>query len=152
MRLTEAEYLALIGQAAPAKRKNKHGNIRVYVYKNGFISEEKLPDFGKPEMVFDSKKEYNRWEELKLLERAKVIENLERQVPIIVSDGYIKDGKEVKPVTYKADFTYLRDGAFVVEDVKPYDERKCKYLTTKDFNLKWKIMRGRYPNYTFEIY
>ncbi len=152
MRLTEAEYLALTGQAAPVKRKNKHGNIRVYVYSNGLVSEEKLESFGKPVMVFDSKKEYGRWEELKLLARAKVISELARQVPIVVSDGYIKEGKEVKPVVYKADFTYIRDEKFIVEDVKPYDEKKGKYLTTKDFNLKWKIMQGRYPDYTFELY
>lgn len=153
MRMTEAEFLALTtGKGAPAKRKNKHGNIRVYVYANGFVAEEKLEAFGKPVMVFDSKKEYGRWEELKLLERAKVISNLERQVPITVSDGYTKDGKEVKPVVYKADFTYKRGEETVVEDVKPYDVNKCKYLTTKDFNLKWKILKGRYPQYTFELY
>ncbi|MEE1504560.1 MAG: DUF1064 domain-containing protein, partial [Acutalibacteraceae bacterium] len=108
--------------------------------------------YGKPVMVFDSIKEYNRWEELKLLVRAKVISNLQRQVPIVVSDEYVKNGKPVKAVVYKADFTYTRGEESVVEDVKPYDKIKCKYLTTKDFNLKWKILQGRYPQLTFELY
>lgn len=152
MRMTEAEFLALTGKKAPAKKGPKYKNIRVYVYSNGFVTEEKFPSLGKPVMVFDSKKEYERWEELKLLERAKVISDLQRQVPIVVSDEYIKAGKTVKAVIYKADFTYKRGEDAVVEDVKPYDRIKCKYLTTKDFNLKWKILQGRYPQYVFEIY
>ena len=151
MRLSESEFLALMGKEAPAK-KNKYKNVRVYVYGNGLVSEEKLPNLGKPEMVFDSIKEYERWEELKLLERAKVIRGLKRQYPIIVSDEYTKDGKKVKAVVYKADFVYMRGDEAVVEDVKPYDRRKKTYLTTKDFKLKWKIMQGRYPQYKFELY
>ncbi len=153
MRLSEAEFLALMGKdAPPSKKKSKYKNKRVYVYSNGLAVEEKIESLGKPVMVFDSIKEYNRWEELKLLQKGKCISCLRRQVPIVVSEEYVKDGKTVKAVIYKADFTYLRGEEKVVEDVKPFDQKTQKYLTTKDFKLKWKIMQGKYPQCTFELY
>ena len=63
---------------------------------------------------FDSKKEARRYVELKLLEKAHQIENLQCQVrfPLIRKSAY---GREI---VYIADFTYLEDGKLVVEDVK----------------------------------
>lgn len=40
-----------------------------------------------------------------------------------------------RPCTYKADFTYVRDGELVVEDVKG-----SKFLLTPEFKLKKKMM------------
>ena len=69
-------------------------------------------------MTFDSKKEYQRWLELKTLERAKVIKNLRRQVPFELLPRV--PGRFPRPVKYIADFTYRENGEEVVEDVKGY--------------------------------
>lgn len=63
---------------------------------------------------FDSKKEANRYCELKLMERCKAISNLELQVPYILYPK--RDG--LRAVKYVADFRYVEDGKTVVEDVK----------------------------------
>lgn len=98
---------------------------------------------------FDSRKEARRWNELKLLERAGEITNLQRQVKytLIPSqyetiERYSKDGKRLKDGTklierecsYIADFVYVdnRTGETVVEDTKG--------VKTKDYILKRKLM------------
>lgn len=78
-------------------------------------------------MTFDSTKEMRRWIDLRLLERAGKIRQLRRQVPftIVINDEPVKiksagypNGRQVK---YIADFTYVEDNAYVVEDVKGKD-------------------------------
>ena len=85
-------------------------------------------------MKFDSKKEGQRYLELKLLQRAGYISDLERQVKFILIPSQKADGKVVeREVTYKADFVYKDDsGQTVVEDVKGYK--------TKEYILKRKMM------------
>ena len=73
-------------------------------------------------IVFDSRKEGQRWKELKILESSGEIEKLERQVKFQLlprqtgSDGKVLERK----VEYVADFVYIRDGKVIVEDVKGY--------------------------------
>lgn len=63
-------------------------------------------------VTFDSRKEANRWVELRAMEAAGAIQSLRRQVRIpIVVEG-------VKVCVYVADSTYVRDGRRVIEDVK----------------------------------
>ena len=82
---------------------------------------------------FDSVKEAQRWSELKLLERAGVIFNLQRQVPFVLIPKQVRDGKTVeRPVVYKADFVYTENGQEVVEDTKG--------MKTKDYIIKRKLM------------
>ena len=85
-------------------------------------------------MKFDSKKEYQRYLELKLLQRAGYISDLERQVKFILIPSQKINGKVVeREVTYKADFVYKDDsGQTVVEDVKGFK--------TKEYILKRKMM------------
>lgn len=100
-------------------------------------------------LSFDSRKEARRYTELKLLERAGKIKNLELQksfelIPSQYEDtgevytrgankGQPKRGKCIeKAVTYKADFVYIEDGKTVVEDTKGF--------RTKDYILKRKLM------------
>lgn len=85
-------------------------------------------------ITFDSKKEYRRFLDLKALEKAGIIKNLERQVKyvlipaqrepdIIGSRGGIKKGKLIeRECAYYADFVYtvIETGEKVVEDVKGY--------------------------------
>lgn len=70
--------------------------------------------------VFDSQREYRRWCELKLLQRAGRISDLKRQVKYeLIPSQRGKDGKVVeKSVTYIADFVYKENGQEVVEDAK----------------------------------
>lgn len=135
------------------KKKNKYRNEKVYEYENGFVSLEKdLENNGKIVFVFDSKKEFRRWNELKALEQTGEIFDLQRQVPLIIQESFKYEGKKISEIKYKADHVYIRDGRKVIEDVKPFDVRKQKYLTTKDFNLKWKLLKYKYQEYLFEIF
>lgn len=79
-------------------------------------------------ITFDSAKEARRYMELKLLERAGEISNLQRQVKY---DLIPKRGKE-RSVTYIADFVYQENGNTVVEDVKG--------VRTNEYILKRKLM------------
>ena len=64
--------------------------------------------------TFDSKKEAARWQDLQILQRAGLIEQLKRQVRFEIIP---KVGK-FRAKYYIADFTYLCNGHLVVEDVK----------------------------------
>ena len=96
-------------------------------------------------MTFDSKKEYTRWCELKLLEQAGDIKDLQRQVKLVLipaqrepdiigKRGGIKKGKLLEhEVSYVADFIYTdKDGKWVVEDTKG--------MRTKDYVIKRKML------------
>lgn len=70
-------------------------------------------------MTFDSKAEYRRWCELKLLERTGEITELKRQVSFeVVPKFRYQDGEIQRALHYIADFTYKENGRLVVEDVK----------------------------------
>lgn len=113
--------------------RSKYGNKKIIV--------EGIP--------FDSRKEARRYSELKLLERAGKIKDLELQksfelIPAQYEDtgevytrgekkGQPKRGKCIeKAVTYKADFVYIENGKTVVEDTKGF--------RTKDYIIKRKLM------------
>lgn len=83
-------------------------------------------------MVFDSIKEAKRFKELVLLERAGVIQRLQRQVKYELIP---KCGKE-RACFYIADFVYIEDGKTIVEDVKGY--------RTQVYKLKKKLMNWKY--------
>lgn len=102
--------------------------------------------------LFDSLKEYRRYTELLLLERAGVIQELQRQVPFelipafyeeIYTGEYYQRGPHMgepkrkrvcveKAVTYYADFVYYEGGVKVVEDTKGFK--------TPEYILKRKLM------------
>ena len=78
--------------------------------------------------VFDSQKEYNRWCNLRLLERAGKISDLKRQV----SYELIPKQNGERACSYVADFVYNEDGKTVVED--------CKGFRTEGYKIKRKLM------------
>lgn len=103
--------------------------------------------------AFDSNREYRRWCELKLLEKAGEIQDLERQVKIVLipaqyefsGEVYKRGKKKGKPkpgrllereASYIADFVYFDGTDMVVED--------CKGMRTKDYILKRKLMLWRH--------
>lgn len=84
--------------------------------------------------TFDSQREYNRWRELLLLQRAGEISGLRRQESFQLIPSQKVDGKVAeKACHYIADFVYIdKDGEEVVEDTKGY--------RTKDYIIKRKLM------------
>lgn len=117
--------------------KRKYGNKKITV--NG--------------QVFDSKKEYKRYCDLSLLERAGEITNLQRQVPFLLipeqrapsTEVYKKGSRAGQPkpgpvlerkVVYIADFVYQENGETVVEDAKG--------MRTKEYIIKRKLLLYRY--------
>lgn len=93
--------------------------------------------------TFQSKKEYHRWVELCLMERAGVISDLQRQVKyVLIPSQYQKCGKKKKCIerecSYYADFVYHDNETdeTVVEDVKGYKGGQAYAL----FKIKRKLM------------
>ena len=79
-------------------------------------------------ITHDSIREANRWCELKLLERAGKITDLQRQVKFELLPK--QDGE--RAVYYIADFVYTEDGKQVVEDAKGF--------RTKEYKLKKRML------------
>ena len=120
--MSPAQYRAMIGTTEPqAKgRRSKYNSVKVLI--DGH--------------EFDSKKEAKRYNELKLLLRAKVISNLRMQVVFVLARKVHLAGEaRVKPaMRYKADFVYFDNekGVEVVEDVKsPATRRLAAYRQKK---------------------
>lgn len=88
---------------------------------------------------FDSKKEANRYKELKLLEKAGEIKDLELQKVFELIPSFKKNGKTYRKTTYKADFSYFdtKEGKYIVEDVKGFKTDIYK-LKKKLFEYKFK--------------
>ena len=100
-------------------------------------------------MTFDSKREYERWCDLELLERNGIISDLQMQVKFVLipeqreestevykkgeNKGKLKPGRLIeKECSYIADFVYNLNGKKVVEDTKGF--------RTKDYIIKRKLM------------
>ena len=112
-----------------------------------------MPKYGNKKIVrdgmtFDSLKEYRRFCELSLLERAGKITDLKRQVEFelipafhepdtIGKRGGVKKGKLIeRKCSYFVDFVYTENGETIVEDTKG--------MRTKDYIIKRKLMLYRY--------
>lgn len=80
--------------------------------------------------VFDSKKEAARYQELKVLEQAMEIHDLELQPEFFC----IVNGRKV--CKYRADFRYVQDGTTIIEDVKG--------MRTDVYKLKKKLVEALY--------
>ena len=129
MRLTEKQYRELYSKSLDYKI-NKYHNKKVYAYGRNW----------------DSKKELARYEQLKLLEKAGVISNLEVQPKFLLIDTIKYNGKTYPQTYYIADFMYLNDnGQEVVEDVKSEATRKDKV-----YRLKIKLFLSRYSHILFK--
>lgn len=86
--------------------------------------------------LFDSKREYNRWCELRLLERSGIIRNLQRQVKFRLIDSQKTPERTEHPCDYIADFVYYENGNRIVED--------CKGMRTDVYKIKRKLMLEKY--------
>lgn len=104
------------------KKKSNRGNIRTEV--DG--------------IWFDSQLEAERYKHLKVLLLGKAISELKWGVYFELNAGGTYSFR------YKADFTYMMNGEWIVEDVKGYDVRKNEYILTKTFKKKMELMKQEY--------
>ena len=97
---------------------SKYGNVKVNT----------------PDGTFDSKLEYNRFCQLKWLEKAGLIKDLKTQVKFVLIDKSVH-GREI---SYIADFTYKKGDKLIVEDTK------SNATKTRLYTLKKRLMAERY--------
>lgn len=96
-------------------------------------------------ITFDSKKESKRYIELKRRQELGEISSLELQPPFLLQEGFKRDGKKYRPITYIADFKYNENGKVIVEDVK-------SSFTAKDkvYKIKKKLLLYKYEGFEFK--
>lgn len=103
---------------------NKYHNNKIYV----------------DSIKFDSKKEAVRYQQLKLLEKANVIKELELQKVFELRPKYKNaNGKTIRAITYIADFYYYDNlkQKYIVEDTKGF--------RTEVYKIKKKLFEYKYP-------
>ncbi|MDE7377509.1 MAG: DUF1064 domain-containing protein [Paraprevotella sp.] len=112
--MTIDEFKALRAAPAPPKKRNKYG--------------------AKKSGGYDSTKEHNRANQLKLMLRAGLISNLREQVKYVLIPTQRDAAGNLleKECSYYADFVYTKDGKTVVEDTKG--------VRTPEYRLKRKLM------------
>lgn len=95
---------------------------------------------------FDSKKERDRYIQLKQLHSLGQIESLELQPKFLLLDTIHYKGKTYSKTYYKADFKYFDNekGKYIIEDVK-------SPITARDkvYRLKIKMLLTKYPDIEF---
>lgn len=91
---------------------------------------------------FDSKLEAKRYSELKLMQKAGVIKDLELQPKFLLQEGFRDaDGKKHQAINYIADFKYIQDGETIIEDTKGRE--------TDVYRIKKKMLLYKYPDINF---
>lgn len=122
MRWSEEEYMDFLekkGQVTARKKpkKSKYNNKKTWI--DG--------------LCFDSAKEGDYYNQLKLLLQAKAIKGFCLQPEFILVEGNEKD----RAITYKADFIIFHlDGTTEIVDVKGFESEQWK-RTFKQFRLKY---------------
>ena len=94
-------------------------------------------------ITFDSMKEANRYRELKLLEKVGEISNLVLQPVYVLLNGFEYKSEKIRAIKYIGDFEYLdsKTGSKVLEDTKGFK--------TKDYLIKVKLLKNKYPDIDF---
>lgn len=96
-------------------------------------------------IVFDSKLEAERFQQLLLLEQAGEISGLQLQVEFQIVKGWKhpETGEKIRSRYYLADFVYIDEATnkMIAEDTKGVE--------TADFRLKWSLVKSMYPQYEF---
>ncbi len=97
------------------------------------------------DILFDSGGEANRYLELKYMQMAGEISDLQLQPMFELQDGFRDNaGKKRLPIKYKADFQYIEDDQVIVEDFKGYGEDPV-------WRIKKKMFLFRYPQYILRV-
>lgn len=94
-------------------------------------------------IVFASKREANRYAELVLLQKGRMITDLILQPEFILLEAFTDSmGDKHRPIIYMADFMYQdRNKKLIVEDVKG--------VRTRHYNDKKKLFLFKFPQYIF---
>lgn len=113
------------------KKRSKYGNRKVV--RDG--------------IKFDSEREAARFTELKVLQAMGRIRDLRLQANFTLVEGYMTiEGERIKPMVYRADFTYERaaepDCNGTVHWLREVED--AKGAKTKDYLLKKKLMQDKY--------
>ena len=90
---------------------------------------------------FDSKREGEYYQKLKILEKKGLIKDLELQKEYLLQDKFVINGKTRRKITYRADFAYydIQEGKQHVVDVKSKFTAKEKV-----YRLKKKLFEYKY--------
>lgn len=100
-------------------------------------------------VIFASKSEMRRYNELVLLQRGHQIKDLQTQVPFILQEGFTHPQYgEINHLIYVADFVYTN-----LTLHNEYLQRQCvedsKGMVTAVYKLKRKLFLKKYPEYLF---
>lgn len=89
-------------------------------------------------ILFSSKMEKDRYEQLKLLVQAGEIKELQLQPRFTLIEAFERNGEHFLPIHYVGDFSYwdCKKKRRVVEEVKGYE--------TEVFKLKYKLFKHRH--------
>lgn len=88
--------------------------------------------------TFDSKYEYEEWCRLKLLERAGIIKNLQRQVQFSLIPTIRTTEETLRGISYFADFVYEENGVMHIVDTKGFE--------TPEYKIKKRLLINQYVN------
>lgn len=149
MRMSESQYLEFLARSGLSTRSNPvalgAAKSSEKPAKSSKYMNNKVEYDGH---VFDSLKERNRYIALCLMQRAKLISNLQLQVPFELEPAVILKGRRKPAIRYFADFTYIvvKTGELVVEDVK---SEKTK--TLPEYRTKMHLLKSRYNIEIVEI-
>ena len=106
-------------------------------------------------ITFDSKREYARYSELVLLEKAKKISNLRRQVKfVLIPAQYEKSNEKYKKgenkgqlkrgVLLERECAYIADFVYIDNETNKKVVEDTKGMRTKDYIIKRKLMLATY--------
>jgi len=94
---------------------------------------------------YDSKKENKRANDLKFMEKEKLISNLQEQVKFeLVATFKDNQGQTERGITYIADFVYKKGEKWICEDVKSSFTKKLPL-----YIIKRKLFKLKYIDYIF---
>ena len=133
MRISEEEF-----EMIKARVKSGKNKMPVSKKKSKYHSEKTEIDG----IVFDSRKEAQRYALLRIMERAGEISDLILQPKFELIPKFERNGKKYRASYYIADFQYKMDGKIIIEDTKGFK--------TEVYKLKIKFLLWKYPNLNFQ--
>lgn len=83
--------------------------------------------------IHDSMKEATRCNELNMMLKGKIISKLVQQPKFVLLKGFWSQHEKIRPLCYFADFSYIKDGVQIIEDVK--GKRTDVYILKKKLLL-----------------
>ena len=87
---------------------------------------------------FPSKAEADRYRYLKFRLLAGEITDLKTQPKFTLLESFEYGDERVRGINYTADFQYQENGRTIIEEVKGFE--------TRDFKLRWKLVRHQYKD------